>query len=327
MDPKNFFAELKRRNVYKVAAAYAVVAWLLVQSASILFPTFEAPAWAMKVFVTAIAFGFPVALVLAWAFELTPEGIKRAENVAPNESITQRTGRKLDFLIIAVLLVVIAVLVYQRSQPRPSPTAASTPVPIPEKSIAVLPFENLSQDPDNAFFAGGVQDEILTDLARIADLKVISRSSVMNYKTGVERNLREIGKQLGVAHLLEGSVQRAANRIRINAQLIDARTDAHLWAQTYDRDLADVFAIQSEIARTIADQLQAKISPREKVAMSEVPTTDLEANKLYLQAMELTSGERVFEDPNAKQNMLRAVPLLDEAVARDPHFVLAFCRL
>jgi TolB-like protein/Tfp pilus assembly protein PilF len=191
-----------------------------------------------------------------------------------------------------------------------------------EKSIAVLPFENLSRDPDNAYFADGVQDEILTNLAKIADLKVISRTSVMQYKTGAARNLREIGKALGVSHLLEGSVQRAANRVRVNAQLIDARTDAHLWAQTYDRDLADVFAIQSEIAKAIADQLQAKISPGEKAAITLAATTDLTANELYMQAKGLE-----FKPEQEQQNFLQAVRLLDEAVARDPNFVRAYCAL
>jgi serine/threonine-protein kinase len=192
----------------------------------------------------------------------------------------------------------------------------------PEKSIAVLPFENLSKDEESAFFTDGVQDEILADLAKVADLKVISRTSVMLYTSGERRNLREIGRQLGVAHLLEGSVQRSANRVRVMAQLVDARTDGHLWAQTYDRDLADVFAIQSEIAQAIADQLQAKISPREKAAISQPPTTDLEANKLYVQAKEFDSTTQASDE---KQNLLKATGLLEEAVARDPRFVLAYC--
>jgi serine/threonine-protein kinase len=207
--------------------------------------------------------------------------------------------------------------------------SASTAVPstaaVPDKSIAVLPFENLSKNEENAFFADGVQDEILTDLAKIADLKVISRTSVMQYKSGVARNLREIGQQLGVAHLLEGSVQRAANKIRVNAQLIDARTDAHLWAQTYDRDLADVFAIQSEIAKTIADQLQAKLSPREKAAIEQPPTADVSAFDLYTRA-----NNRVLANSFSvadRQNLREAADLLNQAVARDPSFFLAYCRL
>jgi TolB-like protein/class 3 adenylate cyclase/Tfp pilus assembly protein PilF len=202
---------------------------------------------------------------------------------------------------------------------------ASLPAAVPEKSIAVLPFENLSRDPDNAFFADGVQDEILTNLARIADLKVISRTSVMPYKGNATRNLREIGKQLGVAHLLEGSVQRAGGKVRVNAELIDARSDAHLWGRSYDRDLADVFAIQSEIAQTIADQLQVKLSAGEKVAIEKPPTTDLTANDLYLKARVLFAGT---SDPiRSKEALPKAARLLDEAVGRDPHFLLAWCLL
>ena len=194
-----------------------------------------------------------------------------------------------------------------------------------EKSIAVLPFENLSEEKANAFFTDGVQDEILTHLARIADLKVISRTSVMQHKSGAPRNLREIGQQLGVAHVVEGSVQRAANKVRVNAQLIDARTDAHLWAQTYDRDLADVFAIQSEIAKAIADQLQAKLSPNEKKAIEQPPTTDLAAFDLYSRAKSLllTAGFSATAEPDLR----KAIELLDEAVKRDPSFFDAYCQL
>jgi serine/threonine-protein kinase len=196
---------------------------------------------------------------------------------------------------------------------------------VPAKSIAVLPFENLSRDPDNAFFTDGVQDEILTDLARIADLKVISRTSVMQYKTGAKRNLRQIGNELGVAHVVEGSVQRAGNRVRVNAQLIDARTDAHLWAQTYDRDLADVFAIQSEIAKTIADQLQAKLSPIEQSAIEQAPTSDVTAFDLYSRAKTLMLSTTF--SPAVRPTLQEAVDLLNQATARDPSFFLAYCQL
>src|SRR5438094_2095166 len=196
----------------------------------------------------------------------------------------------------------------------------------PEKSIAVLPFENLSDDKQNAYFAEGVQDEILTDLAKIADLKVISRASVMHYKSGAARNLRQIGKELGVANVVEGSVQRTGNRVRVNAQLVDARTDRHLWAQTYDRDLADVFAIQSEIAKTIADQLQAKLSPREKNAIELPPTSDISAFDLYTRAKNiLLRASFVATAGNA--GLLEAVDLLNQAVARDPSFFDAYCQL
>jgi TolB-like protein/Tfp pilus assembly protein PilF len=321
VNPKAFFGELKRRNVYKVAIAYAVVAWLLIQIATQVFPFFEIPNWAVRLVVLAILIGFPVALILAWAFELTPQGIRRTEDVDLGQPIKPKTGRKLDFFIIAVLLLVIAVLIFQRLHPS-GPSNASN---VPEKSIAVLPFENLSRDPDNAFFTNGVQDEILTDLSKIADLKIISRTSVMQYKSGIARNLREIAQQLGVAHLVEGSVQRVANRVRVNAQLIDARNDAHLWGQTYDRDLADVFAIQSEIAKAIADQLQAKILPREKTVIEQQPTKDMAAYDLYVRAT-----EAIVLAPNSQnegENLRQAIGLLDQAIARDPTFFNAYCKL
>ena len=197
--------------------------------------------------------------------------------------------------------------------------------PVSNKTVAVLPFDNLSRDPDNAFFADGVQDEILTNLAKIADLKVISRTSVMQYKTGASRNLREIGQQLGVAHVVEGSVQRAGNKVRVNAQLIDARTDAHLWAHTYDHDLADVFAIQSEIAKSIADQLQAKLSPKEKAAINKASTTDVAAFELYLRAKALFLD--TADQLHAKENFPKIERLLNDALARDPNFLLAWCLL
>ena len=196
---------------------------------------------------------------------------------------------------------------------------------IPEKSIAVLPFENLSANQENGFFADGVQDEILTDLAKVADLKVISRTSVINYRQTTGRNLGQIGQELGVAHVLEGSVQRAGNRVRVNAQLVDTRTDAHLWAQTYDRDLADVFAIQSEIATAIADQLQAKLSPREKAAIEQAPTTDVTAFDLYSRAKTLNFSTS-FNAAN-QPSLLQAADLLNQAVARDPSFFEAYCQL
>jgi TolB-like protein len=211
-------------------------------------------------------------MLLSWLYEVTSAGIVRTEDVDPLQarSVQRATGRILDFIIIGVLLLVIAMLIVGRR-----PFYRQTGESISQKSIAVLPFDNRSGDKENAYFTDGVQDEILTDLAKIADLKVISRASVLQYKSGAARNLREIAQQLGVANVVEGSVQRSGNRVRVNAQLIDARNDAHLWAQTYDRDLADVFAIQSEIAKAIADQLQAKFSPNEKKAIEQPPTTDL----------------------------------------------------
>jgi TolB-like protein/class 3 adenylate cyclase len=238
-------------------------------------------------------------------------------------------------ILIGTVLVIAALRLYRTIGParralRPNPSAdegraSGSSLPVPGKSIAVLPFESLSSDKENAYFADGVQDEILTDLAKIADLKVISRTSVMQYKTGVQRNLREIGQQLGVAHLLEGSVQRAGDKVRVNAQLIDARTDGHLWAENYDRPLGDVFAIQSEIAKAIADQLQAKLSPNEKVAIEKPPTTDVIAFDLYSRAktLLLTTGFSV----NHEKNFLQASEVLNSAIARDPSFFAAYCQL
>jgi TolB-like protein/Tfp pilus assembly protein PilF len=319
VNAKNFFAELKRRNVYKVAVAYAIVGWLLIQVATQVFPFFEIPNWAVRLVVLLIIIGFPIALVIAWAFELTPEGLKRTESV----DSTRLHPRNRTWIYVVIIAGAISLgLFFLGRYSAPKQTA---PAEIPAKSIAVLPFENLSRDPDNAFFTDGVQDEILANLAKVADLKVISRTSVMLYKSGNPRNLREIGQQLGVAHVLEGSVQRAAHRVRVTAQLIDARTDAHLWADTYDRDLADVFAIQSEIAKMIADQLQAKISRTEKAAIEQRPTADVTAFDLYSRAKTLNFSTSF--SAASRQNLLQAADLLNQAIARDPSFFLAYSQL
>ena len=224
MKTKNFFAELKRRKVYRVAVAYAIVSWLLIQIATQVFPFFEIPMWVVRLVVVLLALGFPVALLLAWAFDLTPGGIKRTDDL--DESL-------------------------QQNVPGSSKSNRRTHIaPPPEKSIAVLPFENFSDDVQNAYFADGIQDDVLSSLAKVADLKVTSRTSVRQYKTGT-RNLREIGEALGVAYILEGSVRRESNRVRINAQLIDARTDQHVWNDTYDREITDLFELQSELARRL----------------------------------------------------------------------------
>jgi TolB-like protein/cytochrome c-type biogenesis protein CcmH/NrfG len=319
VNAKKFLTELKRRNVYKVAIAYAIVAWLLLQAASILFPTFEAPPWTMKVFVAVVALGFPIALVLAWAFELTPEGIKRAEDVDVSKSVRRKTGRKLDFFIIAVLLLVISILLFQRLHPNVSPTVSSTL----EKSIAVLPFDNLSRDPDNAYFSDGIQDEILTKLAGIGDLKVISRKSTAKYKSTPE-DLKTVARDLGVATVLEGSVQRAGDKVRVNVQLLDARIDTHLWAKSYDRDLKDVFTVESEVAQEIADTLRAKLSPSQSDALATAPTRDTEAYDLFLK------GE--YEQHQAESALNadlfdRAQMFYRQALARDSNFALAYARL
>ena len=270
-----------------------------------------------------------------------PEKFRQGKEMAQTAVTARASGRNklllvvlgiviFFFICLAIVALIFAPAVMKslsrQGAVMPPPSAPSaTASTVPEKSIAVLPFENLSEEKANAFFTEGVQDQILTDLAQIADLKVISRTSVMHYKSGAPRNLREIGQQLGVAHVVEGSVQRAANKVRVNAQLIDARNDAHLWAQTYDRDLADVFAIQSEIAKAIADQLQAKLSPNEKKAIEQPPTTDLAAFDLYSRAKSLllTAAFSATSEPDLR----KAIELLDEAVKRDPSFFDAYCQL
>jgi TolB-like protein len=319
VNSSNFFAELKRRNVYKVAVAYAVVSWLLMQIASQIFPFFEIPNWAVRFVVLLLILGFPVALILAWAFELTPEGIKRVEDVAPNESITRRTGRKLDFLIIGVLLIVIGVFAYERYGP--SRRTAVPTAPLLEKSIAVLPFENRSEDKANAYFADGIQDEILTLLSKIADLKVISRTSTQRYRSKPD-NLSEIGKQLGVANILEGSVQKAGDTVRVSVNLIQATSDSHLWAETYDRKLTDILGVESEIAKTIAEQLQVKLTGREKQALAVKPTNNPEAYDAYLRGLAFEARNGAWIDL-----LMKAIGFYEQAVQLDPKFALAWARL
>ena len=322
--PTNFFGELKRRNVIRPTILYLGAVWALAQGISQLGPSVGAPEWATRWFLVAAGIGFPFWIAFSWFYEFTPEGLKRESEIDPAESITRHTGRKLDFAIIGVLAIAVVLLLTDRFVLRHG-VNETTAVQIAEKSIAVLPFENLSSEKENAYFTDGVQDEILADLAKIADLKVISRTSVMQYRSGLARNLREIAQQLGVANVVEGSVQRSGNRVRVNAQLIDTRNDAHLWAQTYDRDLADVFAIQSEIAKAIADQLQAKLSPNEKKAIDRPPTNDVVAFDLCARAKNLivTSSSSGLN----KADLLHAIELLNEAVARDPSFFDAYCQL
>jgi TolB-like protein/Tfp pilus assembly protein PilF len=316
----NFFAELKRRNVYKVAVAYAVVAWLLLQAASIFLPAFDAPPWVMKIFIIVIIFGFPVALIFSWAFEITPEGIKLESEIEPNKSIARRTGRKIVAVTIALAVVAAGLFVYQlvreRSTSTPRQSEAAT---VSNKSIAVLPFDNLSRDPDNAYFCEGVQDEILTRLAKVADLKVISRTSTQHFKSAPE-NLPEIAKKLGVMHILEGSVQKANDQVRVNVQLINALTDAHLWADTYDRKLTDIFAVESEIAKTIAETLQAKITGSEKNSIAKAPTANPEAYELYLKG-------RFFWNKRSGVDLRKAIEFFNQAIAKDPNYALAYAGL
>src|ERR1043165_8732310 len=313
MNLQKFFAELKRRNVYKVAVAYVVVAWLTIQAASIFLPAFNAPQWAMQIVILILVVGFPIALVLSWAFEITPEGIKLESEVAPNESIARRTGRKIVAFTAVVAAIAIALLIFQIV--RTKSTLSLAVGAIPNKSIAVLPFDNLSRDPDNAYFVEGIQDEILTRLAKIADLKVIARSSTLRFQN--KGDLPQIAQQLGVAHLLEGSVQKVNDQVRINVQLIKAANEAHLWAEVYDRKLTDIFAVESEIAKTIADTLQAKLTGSEQHAIAARPTENTEAHQLYLKG-------RFFWNKRTANALKKSIDYFEQAIAADPNYALAY---
>ena len=318
-NPKSFFGELKRRNVYKVAVAYIVGGWALAQGLAQVLPVFSIPNWVIQLLVVLIILGLPIALGLAWAFELTPEGLKRTEDI-DEVAVASHKKRAWIYVVIVGALVSVGLFFLGRYSAAPTQNAA---VDTSVKSIAVLPFENLSDDKQNTYFADGVQDQILTNLGRVSDLRVISHTTVRQYKSGEPRNLREIAKQLGVTHILEGSVQRAGDRLRIAAQLIDARTDSQVWAETYDRTAADLFAIQSELAESIVAQLQAKLSPQQKAEIEQRPTQDLVAFELYLRAKQIVDSYLIADDVRAA--LLSALQSLDQAIKRDPQFLSAYC--
>jgi TolB-like protein/Tfp pilus assembly protein PilF len=316
----NFFSELKRRNVYKVAVAYLVAGWALAQGVAQVLPVFSVPNWVIQLLVVLIILGLPVALGLAWAFELTPEGLKRTETADAMPEATRKKKYVWIYVVVIGAAISLGLFFLGRYSAAPAQNAA---VDTSVKSIAVLPFENLSDDKQNTYFADGVQDQILTNLARVAALRVISHTTVRQYKSGEPRNLREIGRQLGVTHILEGSVQRAGDRLRIAAQLIDARTDSQVWAETYDRTAADLFAIQSELAESIVTQLQAKLSPQQKAEIEQRPTQDLVAFELYLRAKQIVDSYLIADD--VRTALLSALQSLDQAIKRDPDFVSAYC--
>src|SRR5437016_5208412 len=283
MNLRNFFAELRRRNVYKVAVAYAVVGWVIAQIATQIFPFLEIPNWIVRLVIILIAIGFPIALVIAWAFEITPQGIERIE-VA--DTMQAAAGQKKHaWIYVAIIGAVLSIGLFFLGRygfRNASPSSSE----LPPKSIAVLPFESLSQDKHNAYFADGIQDEILARLSKIADLKVISRTSTQKYKSAPS-NLREIAQQLGVANVLEGSVQKAGDQVRITVQLINARTDNHLWADTYDRKMTDIFGVESDVAQKIAASLEAKLTGREKNEITARGTNNAEAYDAFLHALAL----------------------------------------
>src|SRR2546425_8766349 len=269
-----FFEEVKRRKVYRVAAAYVIAAGGIIQLASAAFPAWELPNWTLRVLIVCLLMGFPLALMLAWAFDITADGIQ----VTPDTAASGKHTRRNMILLIGGGLILSAAAGFFLL-----PRVAAHKV---DRSIAVLPFQNLSDEKENAYFADGIQDDLLTNLSKIGDLKVISRTSVMPYR-GKTQNLRDIGKTLGVSNILEGSVRRSGNKVRVNVQLIDATTDEHLWASDYDRDLTDVFAIQTDLAQKITEALQAKLSPSERAQIERKPTQNNEAYLAFMQGQEL----------------------------------------
>jgi len=322
----NFFTELKRRNVYKVAIAYVVGGWALSQGIAQVFPVFDIPNWIIRLIVLLIIIGLPIALVLAWMFELTPQGIKRTETADAMPGTARTKKHVWIYVVVIGAAVSIGLFLLGRytagtsATPRQDAGAARTEAAtVSQKSIAVLPFDNLSRDPDNAYFAEGVQDEILTRLAKVADLKVISRTSTQHFKSAPE-NLPEIAKQLGVTNILEGSVQKAADQVRVNVQLINAMTDAHVWADTYDRKLTDIFAVESEIAKAIAETLQAKLTGAEKSSIAKAPTANPEAYELYLKG-------RFFWNKRTGADLRKAIDYFNQAIAKDPNYALAYVGL
>ena len=317
MNLSNFLSELKRRNVYKVAIAYIVAGWALSQGIAQVFPVFDIPNWAIRMIVLLIVVGFPVAVVFAWFFEITPEGVKRTEVADAMPRVAKQKKRAWIYVVVIGGAISIALFFVGRYLGQQN--AAESGPSLRAKSIAVLPFDNLSRDPDNAFFAEGVQDEILTRLAKVADLKVISRTSTQRFKSAPS-DLRDIAKQLGVMNILEGSVQKANDQVRVNVQLINALTDAHLWAGTYDRKLIDIFSVESEIAKTIADTLQAKLTGSEKQMIAAQPTNDTAAYELY------HKGRSLWEKRSG-DNIPKAIAFYEQAIARDPNYALAYAGL
>jgi adenylate cyclase len=326
----NFFSELKRRNVYKVAVAYAVVSWLVVQAASILFPTFDAPAWVMKVLVALIALGFPAALIFSWAFEITPEGIKRESEITPNDSITHKTGRKIVAITVVVAAIAGGLFVFQFIRARSTSTPTNVAAPN-DKSVAVLAFANLSDDKGSEYFSDGISEELLTVLQKIPGLHVAARTSAFSFK-GKNATAQEIGQKLGVAHLVEGSVRKAGDVVRIAARLTNTSSGDETWSENYTRNLKDVFAVQTELAQTIVEQLkgqltggaensEAKAAIQAQVqAAAKGGTKNPEAHEAYLQG-------RFFLNRHSEKETEQARAAFERAVQLDPKFALGWAGL
>src|SRR6266498_1432609 len=320
VSPNDFFAELKRRNVYKVAVAYVVAGWALSQGIAQVFPVFDIPNWIIRLIVLLTILGLPIALVLAWTFEITPQGIKRTEIADAMPAAARKKKHTWIYVVIIGAAISIGLFFLGRySAENATPRQSEAATAAPNKSIAVLPFDNLSRDPDNAYFCEGVQDEILTRLAKVSDLKVVSRTSTQHFKSSPD-NLPQIAKQLGVMHILEGSVQKSSDQVRVNVQLINALTDAHLWADTYDRKLTDIFAVESEIAKSVAENLKARLNGRAEEVLAERPTENPEAHELYLK------GRYLWNRRNTA-SLRKAGDYFQQAIDLDPDYALAYAGL
>ena len=324
----NLFQELKHRNVFRVAAAYAVGSWLLAQIADLVLDSTDAPEWIMQVLLLMLAFGFVIALIISWAYEITPDGVKRESDVVRDDSITHITAKKLDYITLAAVVGVAFVYLWPRDDAAifttvDSSAATTVRAALGAQSIAVLPFANRSNQEEDLFFTDGIHDDLLTQLAKIGDLKVVSRTSVMEYRDTTKK-IPEIARELGVATILEGGVQRAGQRIRINAQLIDIATDEHLWAETYDREMTidNLFDIQSEITQHIVAAVKGQISPAERQAIASAPTVNIAAYEAYLKGRQLlrASGYNM-------EKFQAAQPYLEQALELDPNFGLAWLLL
>src|SRR5262249_10248630 len=305
-----FFEEVQRRKVYRVAAAYIIAAGFIIQIGSAVFPAWEMPNWTFRLVVVLLLVGFPIALILAWAYDVTPQGIRATPTPSAPGSHRRRN---------VIMLIVIGVAISAAAGFFLLPRVSARKI---DKSIAVLPFQNLSDEKENAYFADGIQDDILTNLSKIGELKVISRMSVMSYRGDGVRNAREIGKALGVGSLLEGSVRRVGNRVRVSVQLINADDDEHIWAEEYDRELTDVFAIQTDLAQKIASSLQAKLSPNEKERLDRQPTQSPDAYLLFVQAHDYANRPDHF-----RNELVKAGELFEQAIKLDPKFAAAFAGL
>src|SRR6184192_594223 len=335
MSERNFFAELKRRNVYKVAIAYAVVAWLLIQAASIFLPAFDAPPWVMKIFIIVIIFGFPVALIFSWAFEITPEGIKLESEIEPSKSIKRRTGRKIVAVTIALAVIAVGLFVYQLVQPQVGTSLRDVrsdsakdkgrlgepSLPAPNKSIAVLPFVNMSADKNDEYLSDGMTEELINVLSKVPGLRVPGRTSCFAFKGKNEEDIfRKVGDQLHVGTVLEGSVRKAGDKLRVTAQLINVSDGYHLWSKDYDGDVKDILNFQSNVAEQVVQALQVQLGTEAARALSKKPTENAEAYRLYLLG-------RYHFNKFTRAGWTNAIHYFEQALQVDPAYALAYCGL